>query len=404
MALTKIDDRGLKTPIDLLDNEKIRLGTGNDLELYHDGSHSSVANSTGNLNLTSAGAVVTKVNTSEDAIVCNANGAVDLYYDNSKKLETTNSGVTVTGDVGVNSGSLHITTDGQRLRLGAGSGGSGDLEIYHDGTASFIENGTGNLAIRGKTGENHIVMIPDSKTALYYDDSKKFETTSYGTLTTGESRADNFQVLDYDGSSTGLMKFGAGDDLKIYHDGTHSYIKDAGTGGINLDTNNLYIRSASGSETLATFNEDGAVELYYDGNIRSSTATNGCSVRGKSFLAREDGGIGDYTSVRVGFWKSIAASSSYTFQVGSQYAIGTVTIFGSRHANATVATGKIYNIHIRAGATAGLGSQIASDIGGASGGHSYSVAAASQGITVHNTDNTFAMNTFVTFDLTGFIG
>ena len=40
MALTKIDDRGLKTPIDLLDNEKIRFGTGNDLELYHSGTES----------------------------------------------------------------------------------------------------------------------------------------------------------------------------------------------------------------------------------------------------------------------------------------------------------------------------------------------------------------------------
>ena len=38
MALTKIDDRGLKTPIDLLDNEKIRLGTGNDAEIYFDGT------------------------------------------------------------------------------------------------------------------------------------------------------------------------------------------------------------------------------------------------------------------------------------------------------------------------------------------------------------------------------
>ena len=50
MALTKIDDRGLKTPIDLLDNEKIRLGTGNDLQIYHDGtSNSYLSNSTGYL-------------------------------------------------------------------------------------------------------------------------------------------------------------------------------------------------------------------------------------------------------------------------------------------------------------------------------------------------------------------
>ena len=50
MALTQIDDRGLKTPIDLIDNEKIRLGTGNDLELYHDGSNSYIKDTgTGNL-------------------------------------------------------------------------------------------------------------------------------------------------------------------------------------------------------------------------------------------------------------------------------------------------------------------------------------------------------------------
>ena len=42
MALTKIDDRGLKTPIDLLDNEKIRLGTGNDLEIFHNGTYSEI--------------------------------------------------------------------------------------------------------------------------------------------------------------------------------------------------------------------------------------------------------------------------------------------------------------------------------------------------------------------------
>ena len=49
MALTKIDDRGLTTPIDLLDNEKIRFGTGNDLEIYHDGSNGWLKNGTNTL-------------------------------------------------------------------------------------------------------------------------------------------------------------------------------------------------------------------------------------------------------------------------------------------------------------------------------------------------------------------
>ena len=48
MALTKIDDRGLKTPIDLKNDEKIRFGNGTDLEVYHTGSHGYIDNSTGN--------------------------------------------------------------------------------------------------------------------------------------------------------------------------------------------------------------------------------------------------------------------------------------------------------------------------------------------------------------------
>ena len=85
----------------LQDNEKIKLGNGDDLQLYHNGSQSYVANSTGNLNLTSAGAVVTKVNSSEDAIVCHANGSVDLYHDNSKKLETKTGGVAIFNELSV---------------------------------------------------------------------------------------------------------------------------------------------------------------------------------------------------------------------------------------------------------------------------------------------------------------
>ena len=72
---------------------RLTVGSGGDLQIYHNGSQSYVANSTGNLNLTSAGAVVTKVNTSEDAVVCNANGSVDLYHNNSKKVETTSTGL-----------------------------------------------------------------------------------------------------------------------------------------------------------------------------------------------------------------------------------------------------------------------------------------------------------------------
>ena len=57
MALTQISTQGIKdgtitgtelaTNIDLVDNQKLRLGTGNDLQIYHDGSESVIGNGTG---------------------------------------------------------------------------------------------------------------------------------------------------------------------------------------------------------------------------------------------------------------------------------------------------------------------------------------------------------------------
>ena len=89
MSLTKIDDRGLKTPIDLQDNEKIRLGTGNDLEIYHNGTF-NIIDSANDFDL--------KIMAGSDTMaIFDTNGAVELYHDNSKKFETTSSGATVTG-------------------------------------------------------------------------------------------------------------------------------------------------------------------------------------------------------------------------------------------------------------------------------------------------------------------
>ncbi len=99
MALTKIDDRGLKTPIDLLDNEKVRLGTGNDLELYHDGSNSYLKNSTGMMRIQGTQFQVKDEDGNESLATFIPQGAVELYYDNSKKFETTSVGINVTGSI-----------------------------------------------------------------------------------------------------------------------------------------------------------------------------------------------------------------------------------------------------------------------------------------------------------------
>ena len=90
------------------------FGTGGDLEILHTGSASVIRTSpsaVGDLNIRSDNNIVFGSTTSpaEDYIKAIKDGGIELYYDNVKKLETTSSGVTVTG--GVTAGSLDISGD-----------------------------------------------------------------------------------------------------------------------------------------------------------------------------------------------------------------------------------------------------------------------------------------------------
>ena len=73
-----------------------------------------------------------------------------------------------------------------------------------------------------------------------------------------------------------------GDGLEIFHDSNHAYIKDTGTGRLKITTNGtgVDITNADGSETIAAFATDGAVELYENGTKRCETTTTGINVTG----------------------------------------------------------------------------------------------------------------------------
>ena len=102
---TKVDKTGATITGDLLfnDNVKAKFGAGSDLNIYHTGSNSYIEETgTGNLYITGFDNLVLQSGATGGAdkyLECTANGAVDLYYNNGKKLETTNTGVTVTGEL-----------------------------------------------------------------------------------------------------------------------------------------------------------------------------------------------------------------------------------------------------------------------------------------------------------------
>ena len=86
------------------DNVKAGFGNDNDLNIYHTGANSYIEDTgTGGLVITGA-TTLTLMQAKEGAnadkyLECTAEAAVDLYYNNGKKLETTNTGVTVTGEL-----------------------------------------------------------------------------------------------------------------------------------------------------------------------------------------------------------------------------------------------------------------------------------------------------------------
>jgi len=180
--------------LSLGDNVKAKFGAGNDLQIYHDGVSSYIKDSgSGNLNLTTNGTGIWMMNDAGTETMAKfiQNGAVTIYHNNAEKLATTSTGVEVTGDVSLG--------DNGKVKLGA----SDDLQIYHNGSNSFItDEGTGSLYIRGSsqvrvetpTGENMAIFNDNGGVSLRYDNSKKFETTSTGIDVTGTVTADGLAV------------------------------------------------------------------------------------------------------------------------------------------------------------------------------------------------------------------
>jgi len=102
------------------DNVKAQFGTGNDLQIYHDGSNSYISElGAGELILLTNGTTVNIQATPGAEYMARfyRDAQVELYYDNSKKLSTTSTGVDVTGSITV-SGTVDgrdIATDGSKL-------------------------------------------------------------------------------------------------------------------------------------------------------------------------------------------------------------------------------------------------------------------------------------------------
>ncbi len=244
------------------DSKKAKFGDAEDLQVYHDGSHSRITNSTGNLIIDNSTGSDTYVNSggdiylrpqgTENGILINGNGAVELYYDNSKKFETESSGCKIDGSLELTANL--IMSDNDKIRIG----NSQDLEIYHDGNSKIqnVNNScdlriiSNSIELKSQSGDEFFQKCTvDGAVELYYDNSKKFETTSGGIDITGD--------LVIDGAAGGTLTLGG----SSAH--TSKLVIASNAGNTN---GNLLIEGGDGTDFI-TINSGGNVEIH-DGNLK----------------------------------------------------------------------------------------------------------------------------------------
>ena len=79
------------------DGSKLVFGSSGDVSVYHDGSDYNIANFTGDTYISNTDDIYLRVNNTESALKAVKNGAVELYHNGTKKIETSSTGGTVSG-------------------------------------------------------------------------------------------------------------------------------------------------------------------------------------------------------------------------------------------------------------------------------------------------------------------
>ena len=193
----------LTNPLDLVDNHKIRFGTGNDLEIFHNATNSLITNNTGDLQIQSATGVLLKPAGGENGISAIANGAVELYHNNVKKIETASGGISLTGGAAAN---ITALSDGATITIDMATACHHSVTL--GGNRTFAA--PSNQAV-GQAGSIFITQDGTGSRTAAFNSAFKFVGGTAPTLTTGAGLTDR---IDYIIKSSNVIHCAVSLDVK----------------------------------------------------------------------------------------------------------------------------------------------------------------------------------------------
>ena len=176
-----------------------------------------------------------------------------------------------------------------------------------NGSITLTPNGTGQVVVESDLIVQNIIKSNDS-TVVTIDDGLDVKGTVVATSFTGDgsgltgvasagnitfsgssiSTSDSTQIninenLNVDGNiimgDSDQIQLGDSGDLKIFHNGSHSIVRETGTGNLFLQSdNNVILSKDTGTETMVKAIADGAVELYHDDVKKFNTGSHGVDI------------------------------------------------------------------------------------------------------------------------------
>ena len=318
------------------DNDRIVMGDAgtSDSHIRWDGSHLQIA-SAAQARFSCSGLSVVNLAGTETQFTTTENGAVELYHDNSKKFETTSTGTTVTGNLSCTAllptGNLELVDsnagDVGRIRMGAGD----DFSLYHNGSHSFIQNGTGstyldttgNFYIRNGVGNSTYMYASANEVALYHTGSKKFETRSDGVTVQSSGSNHGIFVKHSNGNVVAKMQNkGSGDEgyLALY---------DSGGTGPSIQMDGEHGRIVATSIRLHTNDAANELDDYEEGTFTLTLSKSDGS-------GETSGGTVNYTKIGrwVNCWGQVTFGDAVNNIAGSHcYMKGWPFSFGAANSN-----------------------------------------------------------------------